>query len=249
MPQLQRHLEEVPEENVMINANRALRVSFAAWAFLALALILMSGCASEKPAPKAEPTAPPPQPVSLTQIKSELLEAKSQIQMTTESLNKLHKSSGSDAQANYNAFGEQYLKLQAKSDAVRARAKDLKEKSQAFYAMWNRQVEVENPELRRQAVQQKADAERIYSTITNEMELARLAFDPYMSNLKDVGNYLRGNVTPANLNSIGDLVTRANGQAKEVDSHLAAIVESVDKITAATGEGAATAPSAGAGAR
>jgi len=103
---------------------------------------------------------------------------------------------------------------------------------------------VQNPDLRRQAVQQKADAERIYNTINSDMELARLAFQPYMANLKDVGNYLRGNLSPANLQSTGDLVQKANSQAKEVDSRISAIVSSIDKITSATGEAAPAAAGA-----
>jgi len=229
----------------MISTNGALRISLTALALTvgALALVALQGCASEKPAPP--PAAPPPQPASLSQIKSELLEAKSQLQVTNDSLNKLQKSSATDAETNYNGFTEQYLKLQAKADAVSKRSKDLKDRASAYHAMWNRQVDVENPDLRRQAMQQKADAQRLYDTINSEMELARLTFQPYMSNLKDIGNYLRGNLSPANLASAGDLVQKANGQAKEVDGHIGAIIISIDKITSGTGEGAA--PAAGTG--
>jgi len=215
---------------------------------------LMLGCASDKPSKPATAAAPAPKPVSLGQIKSELLEAKTQIQATTDSLVKLRQSSQADAQANYNAFSEQYMKLQTKADSVKARANDLKAKTQAYYATWNKQIEVENPDLRRQAVQQKTDAERVYNSINSEMQLARIAFNPYMSNLKDVGNYLHGNLSPASLTSIGDLATKASGQAKEVNTHIDSIVSSVDKMSAATGEsatarppdaGAAAAPAAG----
>jgi hypothetical protein len=205
--------------------------------------LALTGCASEKPAPAAA-AAPPPQPASLAQIKSEILEAKTQLGLTTESLNKLQKSSTADAQANYNAFSEQFIKLEAKSEAVSKRAEDLKKRAADYYAIWNRQVEVENPDLRRQAMQQKADAERLYNGITSELELARLTFKPYVQNLKDVGSYLKGNVSPANLASIGDLVTKANAQSKEVSTHADNIVASIDKIGSATGE--STAPGAGA---
>jgi hypothetical protein len=176
------------------------------------------------------------------------MESKAQLSATNDSLNKLQKSSATDAQANYNAFSDQYLKMQAKADALSTRAKDLKDKAAAYQAMWNKQMEIDNPELRHSAVQQKAQAEQTFNNIKSEMDLARLSFDPYMSNLKDAGNYLRGNLTPANLNSVGDLVTKANGQAKEVNTHLDAIIAAVDKISAATGEtvGAAAAGAAGA---
>jgi len=226
----------------MINTNRGLRITLTTLVLAAgtLALASLTGCASDKPAPPpAAPPAPPPKPTSLSQIKSELLAAKSQVQVTNDSLNKLQKSSTADADANYNRFTEEQLKLQATADALSKRSKDLKDRASAYQAMWNQQAEVQNPELRRQAVQQKADAERIYNTINSDMELARLAFQPYMANLKDVGNYLRGNLSPANLQSTGDLVQKANSQAKEVDSRISAIVSSIDKITSATGEAAA----------
>jgi len=226
----------------MVNTNRALGISCTAMAVVVglVALVSLSGCASDKPAPaKAAP--PPPPPASLTKIKSELVDAKAQLQLTNDSLNKLQKSSQTDAQANYNAFTEQYLKLQAKADEVSKRAKDLKERASSYAAMWDKQAQVQNPELRKEAMQQKANARQIYDSITSEMQLARLSFDPYMANLKDVGNYLRGNLTPANLNSVSGLVTKANGQVKEVDGHISAIVTSIDKISTATGESAASA--------
>ena len=228
----------------MINTNRALWITLTTLVIAAgtLALATLQGCASDKPVPPpTAPPAPPPKPATLSQIKSELLETKSQLHVTNDSLNKLQQSSTANADADYNRFTEEYLKLQAKADAVSKRSKDLKDRASAYQAMWNRQAEVQNPELRKQAVQQKADAERIHNTIISEMQLARLSFEPYMANLKDTGNYLRGNLSPANLASAGDLVQKANGQAKEVDGHIAAIVSSIDKITSATGEAAAAA--------
>jgi hypothetical protein len=59
-----------------------------------------------------------------------------------------------------------------------------------------------------------------------------------MSNLADVGSYLKGNLSPATLNSISDLVARTTAPSKEVDTHIAAIVSGVDKIGSATGEAA-----------
>src|SRR5687768_2830876 len=118
------------KEQVMINTNRALGISLTATVFVAVALALatLSGCASKKPAPAAAPAAaPPPKPVSLSQIKAELVESKAQIAQTTDALNKLQKSSPADAQANYNLFTEEYVKLQAKSDALAKRSADLKE--------------------------------------------------------------------------------------------------------------------------
>jgi hypothetical protein len=231
----------------MINTNRTLRSVLAAMSGMsvALAVVVLPGCASEKSEPPpqkssaAVPAAAKVQPASLTQIKTDLLESQSQLQLTTDALNKLGKSNPADAAANYNSFAQEYIKLQAKADKVTGHSTVLKDKAAAYFAQWNRQVTVENPDLRREALQQKADAQQLVNTINNEAELTRLSFRPYMANLKDVGEYLRGNLTPATLTSVSGLVEKANGEAKEVDSHLTAILGAVDKILTSTGEGAA----------
>jgi hypothetical protein len=229
-------------EEIIMTATKWMARTFVVGS-LAAAVTLLSACAPEKPV--AEPAKKPaPQPVSLGQIKSELLESKAQIQTTTDALTTLQKSTQADASANYNKFTEEYLKLQAKSDAVKARADDLKAKTSAYYALWSKQVDVENPDLKRQAVQQKSDAERVYNSIRSDMELARISFQPYMANLKDVGKYLQGNLSPASLQSVSDLATKATSQSKEVNGHIDAIIASIDKMAAATGEGAAQAGAA-----
>lgn len=214
-------------------------------AMIVLAAALLSGCAKDKPAPQPQAAPPPPpKPVSLTQIKAELLDTKAQMMATTDSLNKLHKSSQADAQANYDAYTGEYLKLKSKADGVSKRAEEIKSRASAYFAMWNQQAEVENPELKRQAMQQRANAERTYNEVVNELELTRMSFKPYMSNLTDVGNYLRGRLTPATLGSTTDLVTKANAQSKEVAMHVDAITRAIDSITTGTGEGAGGIPAA-----
>ena len=229
-----------------MKTNRNLILGFTAAAGMMLpafaAGLLGGGCADKKPADKpAEKKVEPAkaEPASLTTIKSEIVATKAQVDTTTESLNMLAKSSPDQAQANYNKYTEEYLKLKAKSDWLRERTDDLKDRTAAYYASWNKQAEVQNPELRRQALEQRANAEKSFSNIKGELEQTRNAFQPYMSNLKDVGSYLKDNVTPAGIKSIGDLATKADGQAKEVAMHADALVAEIDKITAATGEVAA----------
>jgi hypothetical protein len=216
--------------------------SRGAWsvAMIVLAAGLLSGCAKDKPAPAAKAAPPPPpKPVSLTQIKAELQDAKTQMMATTDSLNKLHKSSAQDAQANYDAFTGEYLKLKSKADGVSKRSEEIKSRASAYFAMWNQQAQVENPELKRQAMAERANAERTYNEVVNELELTRMSFKPYMSNLTDVGNYLRGRLSPATIGSTTDLVTKANSQSMEVGMHVDKVTKAIDSITTGTGEGAA----------
>jgi hypothetical protein len=239
----QRFLEEI----LVTKPTPLVRASLAALAALALAAgaSCFSGCAPDKPSappPAAAAPAPAPKPASLAQIKSELIEAKAQIDATTDSLSRLQKSSTEDATANYNAYSEQYLKLKSKAETIKARSADLRARASAYLETWNKQATVENAALRRQAIQQQGDAEKLFNTISSEMELTRIEFNPFMTNLTDVGKYLKNNLSPASLQSTSELVEKSNGQAKSVNQHIDAIIVAIDKMAGATGESTAVGP-------
>jgi len=230
----------------MNTLERIARVSFATLV-VAGTTVWVAGCKNDKGAtastaqvdsagtPTAVP-APPVKPISLAQIKQDLIEAKAQVQSTTDALNKLQASSTTDAVANYNAYSEQYTKLKAKAEITRARAADLKKRGTEYLAMWDKQAQVQNPTLRSQAMTQKAEASTLLNTIANEMEMTRIEFAPYMANLTDVGDYLHDNVTPGNLQTTADLVAKAGDQSKNVNGHIDNIITALDKMAVALGE-------------
>src|SRR5262249_49787675 len=136
-------------------------------------------------------------------------------------------------------FQTEYAKLQSQADVCRSRAEGLRTRTQAYFDTWNKQQsEINNPDLRRRATEQRAAAERTYATIKSEMELTKLSFDPYMNQLKDVSNYLKGNLSPAAISSTNDLVAKANSDAKQVSEHLDAVVGGINDVMAANGEAA-----------
>lgn len=219
--------------------SRQTRLS-ALCAAMLVACVIMVGCAPKaKPAPAAAaPPPPPPPPATLSAIKSELISAKAQLDTTNQSLNTLAKATPANAQSSYDTFATEYAKLKNQADICSSRAKDLATRAEDYYNTWNKQSDVQNPDLKRSATVQKIEAQQTYDNIKAEVELTRLAFDPYMNQCKDIGNYLRGNVTPAALSSIGDMVTKANLNYADVNKHVDAVIASMNKIMASTGEGA-----------
>jgi len=217
---------------------------------LACALATSGGCASSKPKPvaAAPPPAPPP-PATLSQIKDDLVRARAQIAATNDAMSALTKSSTADVQANYDRFNVEFTKLQNQAEALRERSDDLKTRTQAYYDTWNKQAEVQNADLRRSATEQRAEAEKTFSTIRSEIELAKLSYEPYVSQLKDISSYLKENKTPAALATVSDIAARATADGKSVDKHLDGVLGGINKIMVATGAeaaapGAAPAPNA-----
>ena len=205
---------------------------------LAVACILPAaagGCGSSKPPPPAAPPPPPP-PATLSQIKGELVQARAQMDTTTAAMNALVKSNQTDVQANYDKFNVELAKLQSAAETCKSRSDDLKMRTQAYYDTWNKQAEVQNPDLRRRASEQRAEAERTFSTIKSEIELTKLSYDPYVSALKDISSYLGTNKTPAALATAADLATKATANAADVNKHVDAVLNGIGKIMTASGE-------------
>jgi hypothetical protein len=217
--------------------SRTIHYSFSL--LLVATIAMLTGCASDKPEPKpAQPVAaaPPPPPATLTQIKKELSTAQAQLDVTTAAMNNLAKSSNADVQSNYDKFNKEYAKLQSAADTCRSRSNDLKLRTQAYYDTWNKQAEVQNPDLRRSATEQRAQAERTFTTIKSEIELTKMSFDPYMSQLKDIQTYLSHNKSPAALSTVNDIATKATADAGEVNKHLNAVLGGINQIIVASGE-------------
>ncbi len=212
--------------------------TFAMVMLLIVAGATIGGCASKSEPPPPPPAAPPPPPppATLSQIKGELLAAKAQMDVTNASLNDLAKSSGPNAQANYDKFTTEFDKFKTLAEVCRTRNEDLKFRTQAYFDQWNKQAEISNPELRRRATEQRVQAENTFNGIKAEVELAKLSFDPYVKGLTDVSAYLKGNLTPAALASVNDSVTKANSDSKELSGHVDALVADINKIMASTGE-------------
>jgi hypothetical protein len=197
---------------------------FALFAFAASVV----GCASSPPPAPA----PPPPPATLSQIKADLQSAKTQMSMTTGALNALAKSTSSDVQANYNRFSRERAELEVMVDSNRARVADLKVRSKQYFDTWNNEAAVGNPDLQRRLAQQRADAEKTYSTIKSEMEMAKLAFNPYMANLKDVQSFLKTDPSPARISTASDLIAKINEDGKNVEQHIDAVLAEIDKMMA-----------------
>src|SRR3954462_4181888 len=107
-------------------------------AFALATACLLAGCSSDKkpaPAPTPAPVAQAPAkpPVTLKQVKTDLINAKAQLATTTGALTTLKQSSAADAQNNYNTYAAEYIKLQQCSDLTREHANDLRERSKAYY--------------------------------------------------------------------------------------------------------------------
>jgi len=205
------------------------------------AALLLTGCSSndKKPAPApatapaAQAPAPTQPPVTLRQIKTDLINAKAQLATTTGALTTLKQSSAADAQNNYNTYAAEYVKLQQSANLTREHAKDLRQRSKAYYEAWSKE-QAPNAEIQRRAIEQRAEATKTFSTITSEMDLARLSFDDYMKNSKDVGSYLKESVAPARIQTVSDLIGKIEGQSTDVTKHIDAIVGGVDQMLAAT---------------
>ena len=207
----------------------------AARLFVLLALgAILTGCASKDPEPNPVAARPP---ATLGQIKTDLVNFKAQVNVTTEAVNAMANSTATaDAQANYTRFATEHAKLVSMADANRSRIEDLNTRTKAYFDTWAKETEGANPDLQRGMLEQRADAEQSFTNIKSNLQLGKLAFDPYMANLKDLEAHFAGGVAPARISAASDLIAKVNQDGQTVQDRVDAVVVEIDKMMEASGD-------------
>jgi hypothetical protein len=177
-------------------------------AWLIAAAIAISGCAPQQSAapPSSAPLERPP--VQLMQIKSELLDAQSQLGKTNDAMNLVAKPPREDLNRKVEALGTQYYKLQIKVNVARSRAYDLKSQATAY------------------------DAGPVGNAANEQMEATRFAFRRYMSTVEEIRGFLASDRSVAGVESVAGLIAKANGEAQELDTHITALTKAIDQLAA-----------------
>jgi hypothetical protein len=186
-------------------------------AWLIAAAIVIAGCAPQQSAaPPTSAVAVERPPVDLIQIKSELLEAQSQLGKTNDALNALAKPPRQDLSQKYDAFSTQYYKLQTKLNLARSHAYDLKSQAKAYPAGAG-----------------ASDADRLGSTANEQMDATRFAFNRYTSTLEQIRGLLASDRSAAGVESVAGLIARSNAEAQNLDGHITALTKAIDELSAA----------------
>ena len=121
---------------------------------------------------------------------------------------------------------------------MRARASE-------YQTKWRQEVSnIDDPALRAAANSRAEKVRERYDGITAKANEARAAYEPFIKQLKGVQTYLSNDLTPAGVQSAGDVFDRATANGKTVGEKIDAVIAELDSVAAnfSTTQTAGTAP-------
>lgn len=172
-----------------------------------------SGCASS---PDAKATV-----ASMDTFGVEIARVKDSIDDTLKALEAVVGTQASDIRVNFDAYSKSLSALDKQAKVVRGRAEEMKAMGDQFFKEW--EPENVSPERR-------TELTASYAKIKDDMTLAKEQFTPFLSSLKDIESYLKLDLSPTGINSMGDLVKRAKDNGTQVKSRIDAVLVQVNSV-------------------
>jgi len=180
---------------------------------------LLSGCATPN-YDKSAGTA-----VALKQSSDLIAKGDVQIDVSLAALNDLLSNPQPDLRKQYDTFANSVDELSATSADVAAKTKDMKAQGAAYFAGWDQEsAQIQNEDIRSRSETRRNEVAARFARISAQYDDARTAFQPYMSDLRDVQKFLSTDLTSGGLAAIKDPATKATADAvplKELLNRLA----------------------------
>ena len=174
---------------------------------------LSSGCASS---PDAKETV-----ATMDTFGVQVAKAKDSIDGTLKALDAVVASPAGDIKVNFEAYTKSVAALDKQANVVRKHAEEMKAMGDEFFKEW--EPEKVSPERR-------AQLKSSYATIKGDMTLAKEQFTPFLNSLKDIESYLKLDLSPTGISSMGELATKAKANGAQVKSSIDGVLVQLNSV-------------------
>ncbi len=187
---------------------------------LALAAGLITGCATMG-YQKADSTATTLSESSVMVAKGNVL-----IDETLANLNDLVSHPGPDLHKQFTAFNNSTNELGMTARDVTVKSERMRLQGAAYFKNWDSEVaKIKNEDIRQRSEARKKEVSAQFDRLTQLYHETKAAFDPYMSDLRDVQKFLSVDLTSGGLMAIKEPVAKAT-------EHAAPLKEALGKLSA-----------------
>lgn len=201
-------------------------ITLAAWSLAAAALL--TGCGTTSGYKQADKTGQ-----GIAEFRGEIVNGKKAIDATMKSLGDIAASANTDPRKAFERYSKNVANLESTAATIRKRGQDMKEQGQAYFKQWEQQMaQVSNPEIRALAEQRKAKLQQTFEEVRKYTEPLKAQFDPWMSDLKDLQNYLSNDLTIGGVDAAKSLFTKTTSEGLEVQKSMDGLVSELNTIAA-----------------
>jgi hypothetical protein len=209
-----------------MNARHSPILTLAAAA--ALSTALFTGCGTTSGYKQADKTG-----AGIAEFRTEIVNGKQAIDTTMKALDAVAVSANTNPRKAYEQFSKSLANLESVAAKARKRGEEMKAQGQAYFAQWEKQLaEVQNPDIRKVAAQQKVKLQAAFDSIRKYSEPLKAQFDPWMSDLKDLNNFLRNDLSVSGVDAAKSLFAKARAEGMDVQKSMDALVAELNTVAA-----------------
>lgn len=189
---------------------------------VAVGTMLLVGCSTSG-------SLPPKIAAGLDGLRTEGVTLRGQIQKTTGTLKELMSNPQADLTPQYNSFTHELGMLENRiGDAKQQRAATESAVKNQFTAWDENLKKLKSQESRQQAAARRSATDATYSGIKQNIDELRKEADPFMTDLRDIRQYLKGDLSKEGLETMKPTADRVFHREPFVIRHLDNVIEGLN---------------------
>jgi hypothetical protein len=187
---------------------------------LIIATGFVTGCASDNYKKGASTAA------ALTKSSDMITKGNICIDESLANLNDLVSNPNPDLRKQFKAFNASVNDLGSTTKDVANKAEEMKSQGMAYFAKWDEEAgKMRNEDIRNRSEARKHEVVSRFERISQQYDETQIAFQPFMSDLRDVQRFLATDLTAGGLAAIREAAAKANRDAVPVKASLGRLSE------------------------
>jgi hypothetical protein len=189
-------------------------------ATLATAVGLITGCASDNYKNSASTAA------SLNQASGMINKANTHIDESLADLNDLVANPAPDLRKQFDRFNHALDELGVSSKDIACKDGEMKSQGADYFAKWDKEsARIQNEDIRSRSETRRSEVSARFNRIGQQYNETEIAFQPFLSDLRDVQKFLSTDLTAGGLAAIKDSAAKAARDAVPLKESLAKLSE------------------------
>jgi hypothetical protein len=184
---------------------------------VAAVLALMAGCATKGTYQQGTATG-----AGLMAAADKIDLGSTNVDWTLASLNDLVNNPSGDLVPKFKVFNDSVTKLQSSYQNLQDATMDARQKGNDYMTAWDAQLAtIMNPDIKNASQQRKAAVQAELNDTKRSYAQVRVAFDPFMANLKDIQTALGTDLTAGGITAVKSAADQANNNGAKLKDALA----------------------------
>jgi hypothetical protein len=170
---------------------------------------------------------------SIAEFRDEIVNIKKEADGAVAALDKIGATAATDPRKAFKEYDKAVPRVEDAAKKAKKRADDMKARGQAYFEEWRKEMEsVSNPEIRKLAEERKAKLQSTFDSIKTFMEPARDEFNTWLSDLKDLQNYLSNDLTVGGIDAAKGLLGKTKTEGRAVQKTLDNVIAELNTLVA-----------------